>query len=125
MLRNIFYFLHGQKPHPLDVISVYFLGLLSGLIVLYSRQPLTIDDWVLAFLAADITGGIISNATISTRLQWQRQRKLIRHLFIVTHLIIHPIIIFLLNGLTNVLSVCLIVGLITKVLLFLAGSKQQ
>ena len=122
MLKNTFYFLHGQTPHIFDVICVYIVGLMC-LLVLYRLQPLSLTDWCLAFLAADIAGGIISNATASTREQWQRQSSNARTFFLVLHLLIHPLIIVLLNGFNSPLSLCLLGGLVVKVLLFLAGGK--
>ena len=70
---SIIYFLHGKSAHPFDIISVYLLGLVSGLLVLYRQEPIEMYDWVLGFIAADTLGGIVSHSTESTRQQWREQ----------------------------------------------------
>jgi hypothetical protein len=118
---TLFHFLHGQKPSTQDVICVYLLGGLSGVLVLLQFSPLELKHWVLAFLAADITGGIISNATESTRKQWAIQNSKAHYTFLVLHLLVHPIIIYGLNGISNAISISMFIGLLAKVTLFWGG----
>jgi len=122
---SLFYFLHGKSAHPFDVLSVYLLGLAAGLVVLHSLEPLNASDWVLGFIAADTVGGIVSNATVSTRQQWREQLPRSRHVFLILHALCFPIIIVVLNGLTNILSVTMLTGLFSKILIFKAGQDQK
>ena len=120
-MTALFHFLHGKNPHPFDVVCVYLFGIGSGLLVLYIRQPLHLIDWFIAVLTADTVGGIISNATDSTRQQWREQSKQLRWGFLFLHLVVYPVVVCWLLGITDPLGFSLIVCLVGKVLLFGAG----
>ena len=122
---SLFYFLHGKTPHPFDVISVYLLGLVAGLLVLTYQAPIEFKDWILGFLAADIVGGIVSNATESTRQQWREQSSSIRNLFLLMHVVIFPVIIISINGFAHVVSLSMLTGLLAKILIFKAGQGNK
>jgi hypothetical protein len=120
---SLFHFLHGRNPRPLDVVCTYLAAILIGLLVLWAKEPLDWRDWILSVLAADIAGGIVSNATEATRLQWRMQPVWMRRLFLVQHLIALPTAVLLITGPTDVVGAALVLGLVLKVLLFAAGQS--
>ena len=122
---SLFHFLHGRNPRPLDVLCTYLAAILLGILVLWAKEPLDWKDWILALLAADIAGGIVSNATEATRLQWRKQPAWMRRLFLVQHLVVLPTAVLVVSGAMDVVAAALLLGLLLKILLFAAGQSSS
>jgi hypothetical protein len=116
--------LHGKRTSIFVLILTYLSGLVSATVITYfiDRQ-LNVDLWrqILAFvLLSDISGGIISNYSESTRKHYRENSKK-RIVFVFLHLL-HPVLfivifpkisgIFLFMGI-YALSCCLAIHKVT------------
>lgn len=117
MLKKIANHFHGETPHPRDIVAVYLLAAGVGVTFIWACPDKTLTDWLMAFLAADIAGGIVSNATISTRNYFRSQSDNTRHIFWALHGVIYPSIIIGVMGIANPISVLMLVGCATKICL--------
>ena len=73
LFRNVVIHLHGETPHLRDIIAVYLLAGAVGITFILSCSEKNVSDWLMALLAADLAGGIISNATASTRAHFENK----------------------------------------------------
>jgi hypothetical protein len=118
LLKKIIHHFHGETPHPRDVVAVYLCAAGAGIAVIWTSPEKQLVDWCMAFLAADLAGGIISNATLSTRQYYQKQGVGARNTFLVLHAGVYPAVIIWLVGVVQPLGLLMLVGCATKVCLF-------
>ena len=117
LFRNVVTHLHGETPHLRDIIAVYLLAGAVGITFILSCSEKNVSDWLMALLAADLAGGIISNATASTRAHFRKQSLGARRSFFFLHGLIYPLIIIGVMGLTHTLGILMLVGCATKICL--------
>jgi len=68
-------------------------------------------------LAADLAGGIVSNATLSTRIYFRKQGSRARNIFWLLHGVIYPLIIVGVLGVMKPMGVLMLVACATKICL--------
>lgn len=81
--------LHGEYANPFDLWVNYLTGFLATAAIVYLA-----NDWqfsllkliVLAILALDLSGGVVSNFTTATS-QYYAKSKNLRYLFLTIHLV--------------------------------------
>ena len=106
--------LHGETPHLRDIIAVYLLAGAVGITFILSCSRKNVSDWLMALLAADLAGGIISNATASTVLSENKVSGRAAASFLRA---VYPRIIIGVMGLTHTLGILMLVGCATKICL--------
>ena len=125
LLKKIATHFHGESPHVRDVVAVYLIAAGVGIAYIWASSEKEIADWLMALLAADLAGGIVSNATSSTRTYFRKQGSNARNVFLVLHGIIYPLIIVGVVGVTQPLGVLMIVACATKICLYAVATKDS
>ncbi len=125
LFKNVVKHLHGETPHLRDIIAVYLLAGGVGVAFILSCSERTLSDWLMALLAADLAGGIVSNATASTRAYFRKQSIGARRSFFFLHGLVYPIIIITMMGLNQPLGVLMLVGCATKICLYAVPDRAN
>jgi len=118
MLKKIAIHFHGETPHTRDIIAVYMLAAGVGITFIWTSPDKGLADWLMALLAADLAGGIVSNATNSTRNHFRKQGTGARNVFWLLHGFIYPLIIIGVMGAITPVGVLMLVGCVTKICLY-------
>jgi hypothetical protein len=117
MLKELF----GESPTVRQVS--FALGYaVFGLLFVYFARPFEWQTIVLMIMAADIFGGVISNASSSTRAHWAGKSRWAAIAFVTVHLIEIPIIWWLSGG--DIVFWLLTFAMLAKIGVFLIGQDE-
>ncbi len=125
LFRKVKLLFHGENPHSRDVIAVYFFGAVVGLSVILQSTDRSPSDWFVALLAADIAGGIVTNATKSTRVYWQKQSLQLKGFYVFLHALLYPGLTLALVGPYSLIGWLMFAGLALKLYLFLRRTENE
>lgn len=86
--------LHGEEASLLSVLLVYATGIAFALFCIVMCRPVVqgYQTWILALMALDIGGGVVSNFSPGTSAYYAK-RPTRRWIFIAVH-IIHPLLLW-------------------------------
>lgn len=87
---------HGEKPLSSDITITYYIAVLFAIYVVFNAflVEANYNLWqffVLAVIALDLSGGLISNLTKSTKSFYLKRKKL-EYFFLIIHFI-HPLLL--------------------------------
>ena len=125
LLKKIAVHFHGESPHVRDVIAVYLIAAGMGIAYIWASPNKEMTDWLMALLAADLAGGIVSNATLSTRTYFRKQGSSARNVFWVLHGVIYPLIIVGVLGVMKPVGVLMLVACATKICLHAVATQDD
>ena len=112
----------GENPKTITLIVAGLVGLSFGLLVMYLYSSQVWTQIILFILSFDIAAGLISNLSQSTRAFWTSQSSLLKGTYIVLHVFVYPIMLWLLTG-WSVLFLIVLIPLAAKILAFSIGIK--
>jgi hypothetical protein len=117
MIKELF----GDTPNMPQVLLALGYALFGVLFVYFARS----FEWqsvVLMVMAADIFGGVISNASRSTRVHWATKPNWAALAFVLVHLIEIPIIWWLAGG--DLVFWVLTCAMLAKIGVFIVGQDE-
>lgn len=107
----------GASPRKADIVLALMLGMLLATSSLMLQPQVSWTAIVTALLAFDIGAGLISNTTVSTNQEWQKQSTRRQWFFVIFHLTLYPVAIVFLSQ-SPMVSYILIGFLLIKTGLF-------
>lgn len=120
MIRLLF----GDQPRAGDVLAAAIVAIAAAALVAIRIQHWDWQAVLLLLLAADIGAGLVSNATRATRSAWrQLTGRTAKALFIIVHLGLYPLALFLLTRGDIALFGILAALLLAKTALFISGQS--
>ncbi|ODT76841.1 MAG: hypothetical protein ABS76_30200 [Pelagibacterium sp. SCN 64-44] len=117
MIKELF----GDNP-TMSQVSLTLGYALFGVLFVYLARPFEWQGVVLMIMAADIFGGVISNASRSTRAHWATKPNWGACAFVVVHLIELPIIWWLADG--DLVFWVLTCAMLAKIGVFIVGQDE-
>lgn len=122
--QKVIAYLVGDAPRPRTLVGAACAGLALGLVAFFFTDMSTWQRVVLFTLAFDIGAGWVSNLSESTRSFWRKRSRGLQVSYIVVHLAVYPLALWLL---TDSLLVWGILGmaLLGKVGAFMLGRVKS
>lgn len=114
--------LFGRKTF-LQILAILFVALTLVISCAEYIRPSNARDYVLLIIVADLSSGLISNATRSTQQAWLKVRPIFKYLFIIFHLFVYPFIIFAASQYPP-LTIVLLATLLVKTCFFILGQRK-
>jgi hypothetical protein len=120
MNKKLIHLLFGKPISLLGMTLILSTGLIVGLLTYFFLQEFSASNIIVSILAADIGAGLISNSRPQTHKEWKLQPRWVQWTFVIFHLTIYPIVLFLLTD--NILVLSFLITLLTiKTALFFIG----
>lgn len=126
IIRSVFLYtdyvmllMFGSKSYR-RIALLIIPGILLACLVAILERPREVGQWLTILISVDIGAGLVSNATSLTRLAWVNVKITHKHLFIIFHLFIYPLIIINISKKLVVTSILLIL-LFIKTTYFIKG----
>lgn len=113
-------YLVGESPRPRTLLGAACGGLALGLFALYFTDTLLWERVLLFALTFDIAAGWISNLSESTRSFWKKRSRALQVSYIVIHLGLYPVALWVLTDSVWVWGF-LLIALLGKLGAFVVG----
>ena len=113
-------YLVGDAPRPRTLVGAACAGLALGLVAFFFTDTSTWQRVVLFALAFDIGAGWVSNLSESTRSFWKKRSRALQVSYIVIHLGLYPVALWVLTDSVWVWGL-LLIALLGKLGAFVVG----
>ena len=114
----------GRHPKRITLAIAGVGGLLLGIVAVATNDVVWWAKVILFALAFDLAAGFVSNLSHSTRSFWSSQSFFLRATYVVAHLSIYPLAIWILVS-SSVVGGLLALVLAAKILAFVINGFQK
>jgi len=114
----------GRHPKRSTLAIAGVGGLLLGIVAVATNDVVWLANVILFALAFDLAAGFVSNLSHSTRSFWSSQSFFLRATYVVAHLSVYPLAIWILVS-SGVLGGFLLLVLVAKVLAFVIDGLRR
>ena len=114
----------GRHPKKRTLAIAGVGGLLLGIVAVATNDVVWWANVILFALAFDLAAGFVSNLSHSTRSFWSSQSFFLRATYVVAHLSVYPLAIWILVP-SSVLVLLLALVLAAKILAFISNGFRK
>ena len=114
----------GRHPKKRTLAIAGAGGLLLGIVAVATNDVVWWANVILFALAFDLAAGFVSNLSHSTRSFWSSQSSFLRATYVVAHLSVYPLAIWILVS-SSVVGGLLALVLAAKILAFVINGFQK
>ena len=114
----------GKQPKRSTLAIAGVGGLLLGIVAVAANDVVWWANVILFALAFDLAAGFVSNLSHSTRTFWSSRSFFLRVTYVVAHLSVYPLAIWILVS-SNVLGGLLALVLAAKILAFVSNGFRR
>ena len=114
----------GRHPKRITLAIAGVGGLLLGIVAVATNDVVWLANVILFALAFDLAAGFVSNLSHSTRSFWSSRSFFLRATYVVAHLSVYPLAIWILVS-SSVLGGLLTLVLAAKILAFVSNGFRK